>query len=80
MVCGAPTLRGRCGWFERRALLYELTHKAIALARQRFDELRVFCRIAQRFAEVVHGLVQAAVKIYKRIRFPETADQILAGN
>jgi hypothetical protein len=42
------------------------------------DEPRSFRRIFQRFAEPVHGFVQAEIEIHKSVGRPEPLDQLLS--
>jgi|HubBroStandDraft_5_1064220.scaffolds.fasta_scaffold47891_2 hypothetical protein len=44
------------------------------------DEPRSFRRIFQRFAEPVHGFVQAEIEIHKSVGRPEPLDQLLSSD
>ena len=61
----------------RRLLRFERDrrHESIALARQRLDEARMFCRIAQGVSQVVDRLVQPAIEVHERPGRPQPTRQ-----
>lgn len=48
------------------------------MARHRFDEPRIFRRVAERFAEAADGVVQAILKVYKSVVRPESFLELLS--
>jgi len=56
------------------------THEPVALARDGLNEIRVFGRILQNFAQTVDRLIQAQLKIDESAGWPETPDQLFTGN
>ena len=53
-------------------------YESIALAGQRLDELRMVGGVTQRFAQVIHRLVESAIEVHERVRRPQTARQLFA--
>jgi len=54
--------------------------KAIAAASERFDKARAFGRVAEGFADLVDGAVEALVEIGEGARRPKLLAELLAGD
>jgi hypothetical protein len=56
------------------------SQESVAVARDGFDIPGIFCRIAQSRTQLGHRLVQAAVKIHKRVRRPKPLAQFVSSH
>src|SRR5215470_9357270 len=54
--------------------------KAVTAAGQGFDISRLFCRIAQRFTQLIHGGIQSVVEIYEGVGRPKPSPQFFASD
>src|SRR5437016_8695099 len=56
------------------------SEKAVAAARESFDEARIFGGIAQGVAQALDGGIQAVIEVHESVRRPKLAAQLFPGD
>src|SRR5882724_2534076 len=79
---GIGSVRGRARirlreWLHRK---FRFAHKAVTLARNRFDVERFFGGVAKDLPQLVHRGIYVRIEIYVRVRRPERRLQFFARN
>src|ERR1700681_4269484 len=67
-------------YFWRRVDFFHGRNEAVTASRQCLDEAGFVGRIAERFPQAHHGVVQAVIEIHKGIARPQTLAKFITSN